>query len=307
MNKRRWFWVFLFIFVSMLLGALATGWNIVLIQDFKSILEPSREFRAPPWIAISLGTLGFLTALGGLLLFFLRLLREMRLNQLQSEFLAAVSHELKTPIATIELSASLLRSDSTTPEERVELWNSLELELKRLKGGVGSLLEAARWQHHEVTFQKTRVDLESWLEQSLARWKRILGDQAQLERKGEILGRPAMIDPGLLNLIFDNLLDNARKFSGKDPRVIVRSSRGAGRWRIEIQDTGWGFDPEASHRIFKKFTRLKTDAPFSIPGSGLGLYLAASASKAMGLTLRGTSAGIGRGAIFTLEGREVNE
>ena len=120
--KRRWLWMALFIWVVILLGILAAGWNFVLVQDYRQIMElaraiarPGQDRRGmqidtrPPWPAVVFGTLGFLAAVGVMAGIFVRLLNEMRLNQLQAEFLAAVSHELKTPLASLELTSSLLR------------------------------------------------------------------------------------------------------------------------------------------------------------------------------------------------------
>jgi signal transduction histidine kinase len=113
-----------------------------------------------------------------------------------------------------------------------------------------------------------------------------------------------------MNLIADNLLDNARKFARGEPRVRIESRVIAARrpwqkprWQLEIRDEGWGFRSEDAARIFQRFVRSRTSAPYAIPGTGLGLYLAASACRAQGLRLEGRSEGPGRGAVFTLTGK----
>jgi two-component system phosphate regulon sensor histidine kinase PhoR len=316
-RKNRWLWIVLFAFVATLLGLLATGWNVVLIQNYFKMLELAKsltsrtEELSAPWYLIVLGTLGFLTAIGLLVLFFVRLLREMQLNQLQSEFLAAVSHELKTPIAALELSSSLLRSGGLTEDETERLWLSHQKELHRLREEVEALLEAARWQIQPPSIdRRSRVRLESWLSEATARWNHLLGPGANLRREGEPLECEALLDVRTFNLIADNLLDNARKFARGAPSVVIRtrsippkSPRKPARWQIQIQDEGWGFSPTDSKRIFSRFFRAQTHAPHAIPGTGLGLYLARAASRALGLSLRGESAGEGRGATFTIEGR----
>lgn len=300
-RKRRWFWITLFVLGVVLLAGLATGWNIVLVLKFQQV----------PWMGLILGTLGFVVVLGGLILFFVRLLQEMRLNQLQSEFIAAISHELKTPIATLELSASLLKQGGLEPDEVQKLWSSHDAELKRLKSQVESLLEAARWQAKQATPELVPLQLESWLNGAVPRWRQILGPWGKLERQGDPLDCTARLDPAMLDLVMDNLFDNARKFARGAPHVVIRSHMlepvqpwKKPRWSIEIQDSGWGFDSSDSERIFKRFFRAKKETPYSIPGTGLGLYLASSASRAMGIELSGESLGKGRGAIFTLTGEQ---
>ncbi len=138
-----------------------------------------------------------------------------------------------------------------------------------------------------------------------------MGPGAHLCREGEALTQPILGELRALNLIMNNLLSNARKFSQDLPKVTLRTRRlppqspwKKGRWQIQVEDQGWGFDPEDTRRIFNRFFRSKPRAPYAIPGTGLGLYLAQSASRSMGLTLRAESKGSGMGATFTLEGRE---
>ena len=98
MKKRSWLWVFLFISVIVLLGTLATGWNLVLVRDHLNLLELAEKLPKPPvprrgpWLSLILGSVGFLMVILGLVLFFVKVLREMKLNQAQSEFIASMSH-----------------------------------------------------------------------------------------------------------------------------------------------------------------------------------------------------------------------
>lgn len=304
-RKHRWAWVTLFVLAVLVLGTLAAGWNFVLVQQhYRAAMQKT------PWLPIVLGALGFSALLAGLILFFVRLLQEMRLNQRQSEFIATVSHELKTPIATMELTSSLLRAGEISAEESERLWASHDAELKRLREEVEALLEAARWQAGAVAVVRAPIELESWIGDAFSRWRGILGPGSRIERVGDPLPVRIVADPKMLALITDNLIDNARKFSDDAPCVQVDSRLVPAkhawekpRWEIRFRNEGWGFDPADADRIFRRFTRARTLAPHAIPGTGLGLYLAATASRAMGLRLRGESPGFGRGAVFTLEGR----
>ncbi len=314
-SKRKWIWIVLFVFVVVLLTLLATSWNVVIVRDYQRVAELARSFRLSgveppaPWINLVLGTLGFAITLGGLILFFVRLLQEMRLNQLQSEFLATVSHALKTPIATMELSASLIRPGDLPIEESEKLWTSFFSDLSRLKEEVNTLLEATRWQTTQVKLHRVPIRLEEWVQDSMSHWKTILGPEARLERSGTPLIYEVLLDPKILALIADNLLDNARKFSRATPQVVIetRSFETEGfwkkrRWQIRVTDNGWGFDPNDAKRLFHRFFRARSEAPYAIPGTGLGLYLASSAGRALGLRLSAMSEGFGHGATFQIEG-----
>jgi signal transduction histidine kinase len=315
-RKNRWIWIALFVWAALLITSLATGWNVVLVSNYIRMLRMARTMRLgdeavalAPWPIVIAGTIGFVAAMGTIVLFFMRLLREMRINQQQAEFLASVSHELKTPIASIELTSSLIRAGGLSLHEYETLWESHQCELKRLREQVETILEAARWQYGPLRSGMQSIDLERWFTESIRRWGTVLGSEGGILREGEPLPHAVRVDLASLDLITDNLFDNARKFARGAPRVIVRTKRlpSTGifkkpKWQIEFRDEGWGFDPTESKRIFQRFSRGRNDAPYSIPGTGLGLFLANSACRTLGLRLSGTSAGYGKGATFTLEG-----
>ncbi len=334
-TSRRWFWFLLFLGLAVLIGALATSYNFLVVDGFKKgyqlgyerTLEFARSMKAPEpapistpstnWTAIIFGTLGFVAALGGIILFFFRLLREMKLTQTQSEFIANVSHELKTPIATLKLTSSLLQRDAQTSalslEEQDRLWRSHNEELERLRSQVETLLEAARWQSGLPALKPQEIHLETWLKESWQRWQEILGPGASLTREGQTLDLEASLDLNVLDLVAKNLVENAGKFAKGSPKLTVRTRNGSSdpldvsgksnapnNWEIQFQDEGWGFDPSVSKRIFTRFFRATTEAPYAIPGSGLGLSLVEAACKALKIEVIASSPGPGHGATFTL-------
>jgi signal transduction histidine kinase len=284
-KHRRWLWITLSALLALILGVLAAGYTTHIVRmDF----------------------IGFAATLLGIFIFLIRLLREMRLNQLQSEFIARVSHELKTPLATIELTSGLLKSDEfADPEERVRLWRSHDEELNRLKQQVHSLLETARWHVRPPKVILTRIHLGRWLDSQKDRWQEILGSPLSFDENS--LNFEIMADLEKLTLIFSNLIENSRKFAkpgNPGASLRVRGSIGPGhRWAIEVIDTGWGFPRELSNKLFQRFYRAPHGAPYAIAGTGLGLHLSLAAAQAMGFKLSAQSKGLGKGATFKLEGK----
>lgn len=313
-RNRRWIWITLSLVLAAILGVMAAGYTATIVGDYRRMLEVAREFERPklPTITLTLGSIGFAASILGVMIFLFRLLREMQANQVQSEFIARVSHELKTPLATIELTADLLRTqekpeDSPESEERLKLWRSHDEELDRLKRQVHSLLETARWQVSPPRIRRTRIHLSQWLEAQRPRWQEILGTQARIEFEGSTLDFEIDADSEKLELIFSNLVENARKFArpgSSGPALRIRGiTEGSREWAIEVEDSGWGFPKELSKRLFQKFYRAPHGAPYAIAGTGLGLHLSLAAASVMKLKLTARSEGVGRGAIFRIEGR----
>lgn len=292
MKQRGWFWLIFLILIVGLLAVLATRFNVaLLLADRRALVEPI------------LGTVGFLVIIAGFIILFVRLTQEMRLNQLQSEFLAAVTHELKTPIATLELSSSLLRQSDLSPSEQSQLWKSHETELSRLRSEVEALLEAARWDVKAVRAKRIEIDFEKWIQERLTTWREALGPGGTLERSGDALPTKVYADPKMLDLICTNLVENSKKFAIGKPKLKLTTETLNSHWKIIFEDQGHGFDPSESKKIFKRFYRAKHSAPYSISGTGLGLYLAREAGKRMKITITATSPGPERGARFTLSGK----
>ena len=304
-RPRVGFWVLLFVLGLAAAGIMATSYNVEIAARVKSeVLKTGVSYI--PWFKIVLGGCGFVGIIGALVLFFARLLREMRVSQMQADFLDRISHELRTPLSTLTLVSDLLRNPDSDAD-RDHLWKSHELELQRLKDDVELLLQAARLRENKLKPDRVPLDFEQWISGHWTSFEILLGPGADFKRSGEAMTGEVTIDPTLFELIIRNLLDNARKFSVDQPVVEFRTERKGKRWRLSISDQGLGFSPENRGFLFKRFSRLPfTRADLkrvSIPGTGLGLYLSATASKSMGLTLAGFSQGEGQGAVFVLEGR----
>jgi len=307
-KPRKGLWFLIFFAGLVVAGLMATSYNVEIVQHV--------NIDNIPWTKIVLGALGFITIIGSMFLFFMRLLREMRVSQIQADFLDRISHELRTPLATISLVSDLLRDPTTNPDETAKLWVSHGIELDRLKSDVELLLQAGHLRESKLRVNAEPVQLEKWIVSKWDDFQMLLGSNAVFKKTGTLSGGWVNIDLTLFELIFRNLLDNARKFSIDRPIVEVKFEvyqegflfRKA-HWRIEVVDQGLGFQPEREDFLFKRFSRIplsRTELkPTSVPGTGLGLYLSASASRAMGITLQGQSLGEGKGAQFILEGSFV--
>jgi two-component system sensor histidine kinase KdpD len=201
-------------------------------------------------------------------------------NRIRTALLAAVSHDLRTPLAGIKAAVSSLRSDDVawSDQDRAELLEGIEEGADRLDHLVGNLLDMSRLQTGTVTPIVRDIDLDEVVPMALVG---VPDDSVELDI-GESLPMVA-VDPGLLERAAANLVENAVKYSPPDRPVLVAASAIADRVEVRIVDRGPGVPDEAKDRIFEPFQRYG-DAPRGA-GVGLGLAVARGFAEAMGGTL----------------------
>ncbi|MFJ1604998.1 ATP-binding protein [Streptomyces sp. NPDC088253] len=201
-------------------------------------------------------------------------------NRIRTALLAAVSHDLRTPLAAIKAAVSSLRSDDVawSEEDQAELLEAIEEGADRLDHLVGNLLDMSRLQTGTVTPLIREIDLDEVVPMALGG---VPEGSAELDIP-ETLPMVA-VDPGLLERAVANLVENAVKYSPADEPVLVSASAMANRVEVRVVDRGPGVPDEAKDRIFAPFQRYG-DAPRGA-GVGLGLAVARGFAEAMGGTL----------------------
>ncbi|MEW2422284.1 sensor histidine kinase KdpD [Streptomyces nigra] len=201
-------------------------------------------------------------------------------NRIRTALLAAVSHDLRTPLAGIKAAVSSLRSDDVawSPEDEAELLAGIEEGADRLDHLVGNLLDMSRLQTGTVTPLIREIDLDEVVPAALGG---VPEGSVDLDIP-ETLPMVA-VDPGLLERSVANLVENAVKYSPRDSRVLVAASALADRVEVRVVDRGPGVPDAAKERIFEPFQRYG-DAPRGA-GVGLGLAVARGFAEAMNGTL----------------------
>ncbi|MFG2226385.1 ATP-binding protein [Streptomyces sp. NPDC048644] len=201
-------------------------------------------------------------------------------NRIRTALLAAVSHDLRTPLAGIKASVTSLRSDDVawSPEDEAELLAGIEAGADRLDHLVGNLLDMSRLQTGTVTPLIREIDLDEVVPMALGG---VPEGSVTLDIPEEL---PIIaVDPGLLERAVANLVENAVKYSPDATGVLVAASALGDRVEVRIVDRGPGVPDEAKDRIFEPFQR-HGDAPRGA-GVGLGLAVARGFAEAMGGTL----------------------
>ncbi|MFF4901195.1 ATP-binding protein [Streptomyces sp. NPDC001068] len=201
-------------------------------------------------------------------------------NRIRTALLAAVSHDLRTPLAGIKASVSSLRSDDVewSEQDRAELLEAIEAGADRLDHLVGNLLDITRLQTGTVTPIVREADLDEVVPMALGG---VPEDSVELDIPETL---PMVhVDKGLLERVVANVVENAVKYSPADTLVLVKASSMADRVEVRVVDRGPGVPDEAKERIFEPFQRYG-DAPRGA-GVGLGLAVARGFTEAMGGTL----------------------
>ncbi|MFG2942488.1 DUF4118 domain-containing protein [Streptomyces sp. NPDC048282] len=201
-------------------------------------------------------------------------------NRIRTALLAAVSHDLRTPLAGIKASVSSLRSDDVewSEEDRAELLEAIEAGADRLDHLVGNLLDMSRLQTGTVTPIVRETDLDEVVPMALGG---VPEDSVELDIPETL---PMVdVDRGLLERVVANVVENAVKYSPEGTPVLVKASSLADRVEVRVVDRGPGVPDEAKERIFEPFQR-HGDSPRGV-GVGLGLAVARGFAEATGGTL----------------------
>lgn len=254
-------------------------------------------------VLLVLGIILFALLITGVVLNTIFLLREIRRNEQHDAFLNAVTHELKTPIASIKLYLDTLKTRDVTPEKREEFYDVMLADSNRLLHTVEQVLQAGRTGERKRQMNVGEIDIGKLINDaiSLVRTRYNLKDDVirMTEPASEL---KVLGDDDELRAVFVNLLDNAVKYSGEDKRITVRAQRRSLNNRVDVfvRDNGIGIPPAELKRIFKRFYRVD-EATKEAKGTGLGLAIVRAIVAKHGGSVRADSKGEKRGSTFVVQ------
>ena len=237
-----------------------------------------------------------------------------RLDELRGEVIAVASHELKTPLTSVQMSLMMLRetADNLTERQRDLLTAALDGG-EQLAATTDELLDLTRIEAGQLQLAKERVDLAALVDQVSRRLRpHFQGAEVTLRVVNEAPAAVVEGDPARLRIVMVNLLSNALKYSPHGSEIVVHlaslqnaGGQGKGRLQVAVTDSGPGIPPELRERIFEKFYRVedqRENGHKGIRGTGIGLYLCREIIEAHGGAIVCTAGENGRGTriAFTL-------
>lgn len=210
-------------------------------------------------------------------------LRQKRLEEMKDDFIANMTHELKTPISTIGLSADVLLDPAivSEPERLLTYADIIRTENERLRVQVDRVLQLGRSEREHLFSNAQAVDMHALAQRSLQRCAVLFNERQGSTELTVQSGHCIVIGNGEhLASALDNLLDNALKYGGSPPAVQVTIARQGALLRIAVRDNGIGIAPDDLQHIFKRFFRAHTGNLHDVKGFGLGLHYAQQVARA---------------------------
>ena len=235
---------------------------------------------------LSIGAVLMTALFGGVIAYLTLTVKAVNLNRRQSNFIDAVTHELKSPIASLKLYLQTLDRCDVSETERADFQSFMLDDVARLDGLINHLLDVARvdraadQKDAQATFRLDKMlrqcgsasCLRYGVDESCVRYRvepyRVTGSEVQTE------------------ILFRNLTDNALKYGGDPPEVIVSTRPSGGGVSVSVEDNGSGIPPNQRRKVFGRFVRLGSELERSRQGTGLGLYLVRNITRAIGGSIR---------------------
>jgi signal transduction histidine kinase len=257
------------------------------------------NFRTVPLLL--LGGLMLAALIAGMVLNTFFLVREIRRNEQQDAFINAVTHELKTPVASIRLYLETLQTRDVDDAKRKEFYGTMLEDSDRLLSTIEQVLRTGRVGSSRYKPHLSEFDLDVLVDECVqrARTANQLPEEALSFKAG--LSASVMADHEEIRAAVSNLIDNAIKYSGKNVNVAVETVAADTEHAIvRVRDQGPGIPKTELKDIFKRFHRVPGPTA-RVPGTGLGLFIVRSVAKRHGGRAWAESEGVGRGSTFVLQ------
>ena len=278
--------------------ALLVGWSFLLGQK----IMRSADIAVDVWLLV-LGALSFVLIITVLVLFVISLARGIIEVRKQDTFIDSVTHELKSPLASLQLCLDTLGREGLEGDAKEKLRSMMLEDVDRLRVFIDDVLEANRLSY-------ARPGMVNLSDVSLLELTRDCADSVRLRYKLSPEEVAIDVDPDLvvatdraaLEIVVKNLIDNAAKYSSRPARVEVRGERDPdGKVLLEVSDQGIGIDRKNLKRVFHRFYRVEDQEVRERRGTGLGLFVVWALVKQLGGKVHALSEGRGQGTTMRVE------
>lgn len=277
-------------------------WFIGKNREFRQLAEkyrPELLGQGANWPVMVEGLAMLVLILIGVYVIFVYWNRQSNLYLQQRNIIAQVTHELKSPLASIQLHLETIRLRKPTEERLDSFVDTMLSDTERLHYLINNLLMAARLEQRRKQSERRITDLTQLVSEHVER------ERVNLPQGGSICfeappALKALVDPEEMSMVIRNLFENAVLYSPQSPDISVRLVK-TGTWlQLSVQDKGRGLDRKELKNVFDRFYRVQPPGD-NVRGTGLGLYIVESVITGYGGTVWVTSDGPGKGCTFTVK------
>jgi signal transduction histidine kinase len=270
------------------------------LAEFTKKLPPELLESDFNWIVLLEGGVLMLVILAGVYVIFVYWNKQSRLYQLQSNFISSVSHELKSPLASIQLYLETLKYQKVSSEEAQDFVETMLSDTERLSDLIDNILESSKSDPKSMQSQFSSVDIVLFLQETIAHHQKLFEDkQCVIQLKFNDYVKVS-IDGRAMRMVFNNLIANALRYSPAGTVLTIAVRRDQKFCIIDFIDQGFGFDKKELKKVFKKFYRVQNQETQNIEGAGLGLYISRQIIKNHKGKINVFSEGRGKGTHFML-------
>lgn len=275
--------------------ALLVGWIYVILRN----QELTQQWVGNLWLLVS-GIVSFVTIMSVLILFSVNLARQILEVRRQTTFVDSVTHELRSPLASIRLGLETMGREGLAEPQRDKLRDMMLGDVERLSGFIDDVIEATRLEGGRESHALSRVDVGALAlrcADTIAARHEVARNTIDVDVDPDLV---LQTDPTSLEIIIKNLLDNAVKYSDRPPRVRMRARVEEEKVVLTVVDDGVGIPRRDLKRVFRRFYRVDEEAVRARRGTGLGLYVVRALVKTLGGKLVAASDGPGAGTTMTV-------
>jgi signal transduction histidine kinase len=274
--------------------------NNLAIKEFAQKIRPDLFTVEIQWLILFEGCFLMLLILAGVYVIFVYWNKQNRLNQMQSNFVASVSHELKSPLASIQLYLETLKYQDVSNDERKDFVETMLTDTKRLSELIDNILQSSKADPTSMALQFQPVNLEAFLAEVIKGYKRQLEEKKCFVDLKQEDSPTLNVDPKALRMVFNNLISNAIRYSPVGSKLTIHLHKIGKYWGIDFEDQGFGFEKKDMKKIFRKFYRVQNTDTQNIEGAGLGLFISSEIVKNHKGRLKVSSPGRGKGSLFSV-------
>ncbi len=296
----------IFLFIQILWILLMVVWIRWYFEKHTQLREMAERLRTQVesdglgWMPLIQGAILLTLILAGATVIFIYWTKQHRLIKMQRAFVANVTHELKSPVASIQLALETMALRDLSEEKRREYVAMMLDDTERLSTLIDRILGAARIEKMRGRYRVETVSMRHFVEE-------VLGEDRHLyEKEGRTIvlekGRDAhvSIDRSAMRVVLANLLENAARYSPKDSRIRLRLHKDLRSCRLDVIDSGEGIRGKDLKNIFKMFWRSSEGKNANVRGTGLGLYIVRNIVRDHRGKVWASSPGAGRGSTFSV-------